>query len=167
MEFIRLLMEKHGSPMLQLTYRRTCDWQLSEDLVQETFFTACCKSDQVCNHVKPVAWLYDTLNKLTMRELDRAYRTEEAYELQDEQVGLMDIHLPMEYYLPSGLKDKERELILMRVEGGFSFEAIAEYYGISEVTCRQRVSRAIRKCRKLMEQELIGPQNQSLDVTKL
>lgn len=153
-EFIRLLMEKHGNPMLQLTYRRTCDWQLSEDLVQETFLTACCKPDQVCNHVNPAGWLYSTLNKLTMRELDRAYRTAEVCELDDEQVGLMDVHLPMKYYLPSGLNDKERELILNRVEGGFSFEEMAEYYGVSEVACRQRVSRAMRKCRILLEQEM-------------
>lgn len=76
--FIKALMKKHASSMVQLTYRRTCDWQLSEDLVQETFLTACCKPDQVCNHAKPVAWLYDVLNKLTMRELDRAYRTAEV-----------------------------------------------------------------------------------------
>lgn len=156
MEFIKLLMEKHSQHMIQLTYRRTCDWQLAEDLVQETFLTACCKPDQVCNHINPAAWLYDTLNKLTMRELDRAYRAAEVYELEDELVGLTDVHLPMEYHLPVGLTAKDRELILMRVDGGFSFEAIAEHYGVSEAACRQRMSRAMRKCRMLLEQDFTG-----------
>lgn len=152
MERIRLLMEKHGSAMIQLTYRRTFDWQLSEDLVQETFLTACCKPDQVCNHVKPAAWLYDTLNKLTMRELSKSYHDAEVYELDSILIGEKDIQLPIEYYLPLGLNDKERELILMRVEKGLSFKMIAEHYGISEVACRQRVSRAIKKCRTLLEE---------------
>lgn len=153
MEFIKLLMEKYSQHMIQLTYRRTCDHQLAEDLVQETFLTACCKPDQVCNHINPAAWLYDTLNKLTMRELDRAYRAAEVCELDNELVGLTDVHLPMEYHLPVGLTARERELILMRVEDGLSFEAIAEYFGVSEAACRQRMSRAMRKYRVLLEQD--------------
>lgn len=71
-------------------------------------------------------------------------------------VGLTDVHLPMEYHLPVGLTAKDRELILMRVDGGFSFEAIAEHYGVSEAACRQRMSRAMRKCRMLLEQDFTG-----------
>lgn len=70
-ECIKALMKKHASAMVQLTYRRTCDWHLAEDLVQETFLTACCKSDKICNHEKPAAWLFETLNKLTMREMGK------------------------------------------------------------------------------------------------
>lgn len=54
-------------------YRRVGDWHLAEDLVQETFLTACCKSERVCAHKKPVAWLFETLNNLTLRESRRFY----------------------------------------------------------------------------------------------
>lgn len=153
MEFIKLLMEKHSQHMIQLTCRRTCDHQLAEDLVQETFLTACCKPDQVCSHTNPKEWLYNTLNKLTMRELDRAYHAAEVCELDNDLVGLTGVHLPMEYHLPAGLTARERELILMRVEDGLSYEEIAEHFGVSEAACRQRVSRAMRKCRVLLEQD--------------
>lgn len=156
---IKALMEKHASSMVQLTYRRTGDWQLSEDLVQETFLTACCKPDQVCNHAKPIAWLYDVLNKLTIRELDRAYRTSEVFLEEENLTGQTELDLPMVHYLPAGLSATEQELILMRVERGLSFAAIAEHYGVLEVACRQRFSRAIRKCRSLMEDELAGQKN--------
>lgn len=159
MEFIKTLMEKHSASMAQLTYRRTSDHQLSEDLVQETFLTACCKPDQLFNHPKPVAWLYDALNKLTMRELDKAYHTAEV-SIEDENLaGQMEVTLPMEQYMPSDLSDSDRELILMRVDRGLSFAEIAEHYGILEVTCRKRMSRAMGKCRSLMEEELAGQKN--------
>lgn len=150
-EHIHQLMLQHSETMVRLTYRRVGDWHLAEDLVQETFLTACCKADQICEHIKPVAWLYETLNNLTMRERRRAYHTdvstEEIAELQCE------MPLPLEFYLPKGLNDDEREVILLRLDKGYSFQELAELYGLTEAACRQRVSRAIRKCRKLIEDE--------------
>lgn len=159
MEFIKTLMEKHASTMVQLVYRRTLDQQLSEDLVQETFLTACCKPEKLYSHPKPVAWLYDVLNKLTMRELDKAYHTAELPMVEENLAGAVEMDLPMEFYLPAGLSSREREMILMRVERNLSFSEIAEHHGVSEIACRQRVSRAMRKCRSLMEAELTGQKN--------
>lgn len=159
MEFIKTLMEEHATSMVWLAFRRTDNSQLSEDLVQETFLTACCKPDQIYNHPNPAGWLYKVLNRLTMRELDKAYRTAEVPLLEEDPSGQTEIELPMEHYLPSGLSDGERELILMRVDRGLSFAELAEYYGITEAACRQRVSRVIRKCRSLMETELTGQKN--------
>lgn len=64
-EYIHHLMLQYSDAMVRLTYRRVGDWHLAEDLVQETFLTACCKSERVCGHKKPVAWLFETLNNLT------------------------------------------------------------------------------------------------------
>lgn len=46
-EHIHQLMLQHSETMVRLTYRRIGDWHLAEDLVQETFLTACCKADQI------------------------------------------------------------------------------------------------------------------------
>ena len=75
-EYIHHLMLQYSDAMVRLTYRRVGDWHLAEDLVQETFLTACCKSERVCGHKKPVAWLFETLNNLTLRESRRFYHTE-------------------------------------------------------------------------------------------
>ena len=72
-EYIHHLMLQYSDAMVRLTYRRVGDWHLAEDLVQETFLTACCKSERVCGHKKPVAWLFETLNNLTLRESRRFY----------------------------------------------------------------------------------------------
>lgn len=72
-EYIHHLMLQYSDAMVRLTFRRVGDWHLAEDLVQETFLTACCKSERVCGHKKPVAWLFETLNNLTLRESRRFY----------------------------------------------------------------------------------------------
>lgn len=152
-EFIHQLMLQHSDMMVRLAYRRTGDWHLAEDLVQETFLTACCKAEQICEHIKPVAWLYETLNNLTLRESRRYYHTEISIE---EATGIhTEMKLPMEYHLPVGLNETEREIILLRVDRGYSFQELAEYYGLTETACRQRLSRALRKCRTLLEQSAL------------
>ena len=64
-----------------------------------------------------------------------------------------ELELPMHIYLPAGLSEQDKELILLRVDKGLSFDEIAEYYGITNVACRKWLSRAIQKCRTLLEKE--------------
>ena len=64
-DFINQLAERYGAHMAQLSIRRIGDRDIALDLVQETFLIACCKADTVCTHVKPAAWLYQTLSNLT------------------------------------------------------------------------------------------------------
>lgn len=149
LEIIRTLMKAHAKSMVQLTYRRIGDWHLAEDLVQETFLTACCKAEQVCNHTNAVGWLYTTLNNLTLRERKRMYHQAEL-PLDESITDCMEIELPLECYLPNGLRKEEKDMILLRIEKGHSFAEIAECFGITEDACRQRLSRVLRKCRSLM-----------------
>lgn len=120
--------------------------------MQETFLTACCKSERVCGHKKPVAWLFETLNNLTLRESRRFYHTEVSIEDIAESYELTE--LPMTCHIPMGLSALEQEIILLRIDKGLSFLELAEHFGISEMACRQRLSRALRKCRTLLEDPL-------------
>lgn len=151
-EYIHHLMLQYSDAMVRLTYRRVGDWHLAEDLVQETFLTACCKSERVCGHKKPVAWLFETLNNLTLRESRRLYHTEVSIEDIAESHELTE--LPMTCHIPMGLSALEQEIILLRIDKGYSFLELAEHFGISEMACRQRLSRALHKCRTLLEEPL-------------
>lgn len=116
-EMIHTLMNQHSKPMVQAAYRRIGDWHLAEDLVQETFLTACWKANQICSHTNPTAWLYKTLNNLIMRELHRSYHKEVALDEWNEARESMDI--PMHLYLPTGLSEQDKELILLRIDKNF------------------------------------------------
>lgn len=117
-EYIHHLMLQYSDAMVRLTYRRVGDWHLAEDLVQETFLTACCKSERVCGHKKPVAWLFETLNNLTLRESRRFYHTEVSIEDIAESYELTE--LPMACHIPMGLSGSEQEIILLRIDKGYS-----------------------------------------------
>lgn len=51
-------------------------------------------------------------------------------------------------------EDLVQEIILLRIDKGYSFLELAEHFGISEMACRQRLSRALHKCRTLLEEPL-------------
>ncbi|MEA4896193.1 MAG: sigma-70 family RNA polymerase sigma factor [Oscillospiraceae bacterium] len=153
-DFISALHAKYASSLVQLTYRRIGDTELAKELVQETFLIACCKPTAICSHDNPAGWLFNTLKKLTMREMKRAYHSEVPinYDFADEHEESL---LSMDVYIPQGLTDKERELILWRVNEEISFEEIANRRGVSVVACRKQVSRAFQKCRDLLSKEKV------------
>ena len=89
---------------------------------------------------------------MTLRESRRFYHTEVSIEDIAESYELTE--LPMACHIPMGLSGSEQEIILLRIDKGYSFLELAEHFGISEMACRQRLSRALRKCRTLLEDPL-------------
>lgn len=151
-EFLDKLYFDHSDKMARLTYRRIGDHELAKELVQETFLTASCKIEKLLTHNNPAGWLYVTLLNLTMREMGKSYHTEVPLN-KVQLVGVEGIDLPMSECLPAGLKESDRELLLMRIDEEMSFAEIANIRGITEVACRQQVSRAMRRCKKLKLEE--------------
>lgn len=152
-ELIGSLVKNHWDKLAQYAYRKTGDIELSKDLVQEVMLVACAKVQVLENHHCPIAWCYTTLNHLIMRECKKAYHanevlTPEVYPAV-RQVG----ELTLDDCLPADLMPAERELIILRVEEGFSTAQIAEQKGLSNSACRKQISRAYEKCRKLFEKE--------------
>lgn len=146
----RLVMQ-HSEGLTALAYRLTGDWTLAEDLVQETFLTACYKVDQLSCHPNPAGWLYTTLHNHIRRELRRAQRNELPL---DEAIGSIPAsNRSLAQLLPEELSSQERELLLLRIEQGLSIRQIAQHFGITEAACRQRLSRAIKHSRALLETE--------------
>jgi len=152
-EQIGRLMVRYAPGMVQLAFRKTCDRRLAEELVQETFLTACVKAERVCTCENPGTWLYNVLYKLILRALEQSWRTREIPVEQIETLIAQTDELNVADCLPRGLTREERRLILLRVEYGLSHRELAGWMGLSEAACRKRLSRAVRRCRLLLEQE--------------
>lgn len=151
--FLDALTEKYQSRMVQLTFRRIGDAELANDIVQEVFLTACWKIDEVYYHQNPAGWLFATLNYLTKREMRKVYHAAEVPLMADIPSKDNTIELPMENYLPDGLTEQERIILLWRIEEERTFDEIAEMRGITPVACRKQISRAMAKCRQLMQKD--------------
>ncbi len=149
-QFIAELVEEYGKGLTKMARLYTKNADLAEDLVQETLLIACCRVDVLAVHENKEGWLHKTLWNLATREMSKAYHGEVPLSL-DFAEGSPGLELPMELYLPRELKDKEREIILMRIDEGMSYAQIAAAKGITESACRQQLSRVVRKCRKLMQ----------------
>ena len=152
-EIIGQLMRQYAPLMVQLTFRRTGDPQLAEELVQETFLTACKKADIVCSHEKPLAWLYQTLQYLTMKEINKACHSREQSSEDLQDLGAADDPPAFHEILPRNLTTEERRILILRFEHRLSHREIAEALGISEAACRKQVSRALQKCRISIKRE--------------
>ena len=152
-EMIGQLMRQYAPLMVQLTFRRTGDPQLAEELVQETFLTACKKADIVCSHEKPLAWLYQTLQYLTMKEINRACHSREQSSEELQDIAAADDPPAFHEILPRTLTTEERRILILRFEHRLPHREIAEALGISEAACRKQVSRALQKCRITIKRE--------------
>ena len=152
-EIIGQLMRQYAPLMVQLTFRRTGDPQLAEELVQETFLTACKKADIVCSHEKPLAWLYQTLQYLTMKEINKACHSREQSSEELYDLAVADDPPSFHEILPRNLTTEERRILILRFEHRLSHREIAEALGISEAACRKQVSRALQKCRISIKRE--------------
>lgn len=153
-DFLDALVAEQQGRMVQLTFRRVGNAALANDLVQEALLTACLKIDEVYYHENPVGWLYKTLDLLTKKEMRRVYHKAEVPLIEDVPSKNNTTDLPMENYLPHGLTEQERLLLLWRIKEDRTFEEIAEIRGITPTTCRKQLSRAVQKCRRLMREDL-------------
>lgn len=54
--------------------------------------------------------------------------------------------------LPMRLHDREREILIWRFEQQMSYREMSVRLGVSETVCRIRVSQAVSKCRKLLQE---------------
>jgi len=57
---------------------------------------------------------------------------------------------PLDHVLPAQLNGEERKVLIWRYEQRINYSEMADRLGISEAACRNRVSRAVAKCRKYM-----------------
>lgn len=138
--------------MLQLAYRVLRDREAAEDVVQNTFVTLLLKQDEVqSKYANPVGWLYVTLRNQIGNEMQRAkYRIHQPIEDVEGQTVDVDSMDKLEFALPDGLSEADKELLLLVFEQRRTYEEIAEKYGISVLACRTRVFRAKNRVKKLL-----------------
>lgn len=129
------------------------DTDLAEELTQETFFRAIQKSFQVKDHCKVSSWLCQIAKYVWYQELEKRKR-HPCHPLDERIVSGTDS--PEDRAIRAGekmalfkkihrLKEIEKEIVLLRVTGEFTFKEIGELFEKSENWARVTFYRAKQK----------------------
>ena len=152
-EFLKQLYIDHAEWLISLARRWVNDEALAEDVVQEVFVAAQRKIDELITHPNPVGWLYISTHHIADRERRKACHKE--LPLEDREYCLSETQLEPEpslaELLPNEFNDDEKKLLVLRFEEQCSYAEISERSGMSQVNCRQKISRLKKKCRKIFE----------------
>ena len=151
--FLRQLYKEQHERLFKAAYRMLGSAELAQDLVQDVFLFALFHEEELHSHPSPEGWLMLTLKNLVQNER----RNEERHSLipleSVEPFQGKPPDLSLELYLPKGLSTAERTILLWRFEQQMEYREIANRLGISEAGCRSRVYRAVKQCRKLLQEK--------------
>lgn len=150
-DFITPLYNEEHERLFKVAYRRTMDWELAQDLVQDVFLLAIFNQAKLMQHPKPGAWLMQTLLNLIMNEMRSPSRKEIPLDAVAE-IPARAVDLPLVNLLPTQLQPKERKILIWRFEQNMSYSEMSDRLGISEELCRKWVSQAVIKCQKFMRE---------------
>ena len=147
------IVEKYQAPIQRYLFRLTGDYELAQDLTQDTFVQAYKSILKTDSELSLRAWLYRIAVNNALQHhrrkklvsfipLKKAEKT--AGPLPDEK----DRDIAIEEALLK-VPEKLRVCMTFHFVEGFKYREIAEILGISEEAVRKRVARGSQKFRKL------------------
>lgn len=126
---------------------------VAEELVEETFVILLTQIGKIRTHPNPLGWLYKVLTNQALNELRREQRHGEILLDNISEMGEEIDLLSFQDGLPNGLKDEEKNILLLRYQEQLSYAEIAQQLGISQELGRTRLHRAKKHYAQLMERE--------------
>ena len=162
-------MRRYQRPIISLIARMTGDWALAEDLAQETFVKAFRSLAAFDTTRRLSSWLFRIAHNTAidaMRRsrplqgappaaLDARHATsagapdEPATPPAADPVERRELGRALEAALAE-LRPDQRAAIVMRYEGGLSFDEIGTVLGVPDVTARSHVHRARKELARLL-----------------
>lgn len=124
---------------------------LAEEAVQETFFVACSKINDLLQSPNPRGWLTLTVRNVVRNIKVRERRREKHSSLSaavEEPVGEEDVALRPELLYSSYLSEEEFALLARVGIEGYTIQETSEEFGISAEACKKRIQRAKQRFRK-------------------
>ena len=153
------LYEQHARQVYRYLYSLTHDADLAEELTQETFYQALKSMHTFRGDCTPQVWLCAIAKRQWDRELSRRKRTAALDEAQLATLAAPDdpaaeiqqkderLHL---YRTMQQLPPETREVLYLRLTGGFSFREIGDILHHTETWARVRFYRGKEQLVTLM-----------------
>jgi RNA polymerase sigma-70 factor (ECF subfamily) len=159
------LVRRHRSALWNFLLRHVGNRARAEDLLQETFLRAVKASADWEERAKVTTWLFTIARNLTLDEMRRnVHRRADPLEGQDDQQGPIDrtatddpppdvvaegaLLRPRLEAALAALPAEQREVFLLREQGGLGFREISEVTGVRENTVKSRMRYALEALRR-------------------
>lgn len=156
-EWIDAMYRAYRKRTLIVAYHLLDDTDLAEDIMQDAFALLAKKYEQVKDHPDVQKWLAKAVANLVKNEKRKVYHDREVPMEPDDVPTVEDAYFRgLSSSFPPGLREKDRELLCMCFEADLPQEEIAKRLGCSVEAFRMRLSRAKRRCRKLLEKNPPG-----------
>jgi RNA polymerase sigma factor (sigma-70 family) len=159
----------HEREILRYALRRSADPEDAADVVAETFLVAWRRLGDVPLGEEARLWLYATARRvLANHRRGVKRRTRLGERLRDELRHQLPVQLPTEprgvIAALAGLRDGDRELLMLVGMEGLTPSQAARVLGISTVTTRTRLHRARRRLRAGLLDQAGEEQNNEMEV---
>ena len=155
--FKKLYTDMYG-PLVNFAYSKTNDWELSKEIVQNTFVRFWNKREDINIRTSVKSYLYSMVRngiidhfrkEQKIVELEEVKSSSKIYVEQDE-IALQD-DFKFKYGLKraiAGLKEKRRRIFELSKFEGLTYNEIANYLNISERTVEDNIAKAFKEIRE-------------------
>ena len=157
------IYKKYCKCVYNFLYKLTNDIELSEELTQETFYTAIKKINTLNNKESIRTWLYqiaknkwkDYLKKNKKANIDLDENTVENlvanYDIEEDMIAKDNI---IEFYKKIHMLDIDtREIIYLKIIRNFTFKEISQILGKNEEWARKKFYRGKLKLKESLKDE--------------
>ncbi len=150
------IYEIAGRQMFAVAYNILGDYQLSEDVVQDSLLSVSLHAGEVKKAGSGLSWILrivhnTALNTIRSRqhEIFPGEFSEDLY--GNQQLGLSASSLLLQDALQT-LERDDRQLVLLKAVAGLSHKEIAEILELPLAGCQKRYQRSIRKLKELLSE---------------
>jgi RNA polymerase sigma-70 factor, ECF subfamily len=154
---------RHYDQVFRFVRRRSGSDEEAEEIAQSVFAQAAAQLDPVRQGSRPLlAWLYSVAQRRLIDEARRRARHGVSLPLDEALVGAPeqeyggDVAAVLRNAL-DGLSRPQREVVVLRLIQGRSFEEIAARIGSTEAACKMRFVRGLSIVRDVFEKEGMSP----------
>lgn len=147
-EAITKLYKELNRPIFILALSILNDYQMAEDVLNETFIKIM-SNDSKCEKVTNAkAWIMTIAKNISLNLVKKRKREDlkDDFTLGDEKHFTEEVLSTMEFFeLIKPLDEKEKEIVALRLSAGLSYKDISKIQNITVVAARKEYSRAIKK----------------------
>lgn len=159
------IYQKYRGSLLKLAYSLASDAGLAEDIVHEVFVRLAQSGQRISPYGNLKSYLATSVVNLIRDQHKRKQRRKiDLEEMATEPLASMR-ERPDQWILANEaftrlrealqqLPYEQREVILLHLEGGMKFRAIAKYQGVSINTVQSRYRYSLQKLRSLLDDEV-------------